>query len=595
MTRTTHFERRGGDARIPRRRSGLFWVLVVLAVLVVIAAWLGFRAYQIESNLQSARSALTEAERSLHTAAPVPATLVHSAQSHTRTARDAARDPVWSLVAHIPFLGRPLRTTAGIAEIGDRITHQSLPTLLAVDDQLQKVKNADAVHALPLPTMRTVGRSLSDVDTQMRDDLYALQHLPGSYVSPVSHARDKLLNQLTGVSGQVHAAAVSTTIGVPMLGGNGPRRYFVMFENPAETRPDMGLIGGFAEVVATNGRLHVVKSGSNSDLPPMRLPSGANAPVQTVGYSDFGAGSTWLSSNLSPDFSEDAALMGAAYATVTGRTIDGVIALDPVAMGRIEQIAGRSVTVPHAGTYSGDQLATFLENGEYALKMPEDQRKLLLADVGKQSMEALLASHVPALDLARALGSLAGTGHLRLYSLHPAEQAELAQFPIAGTLPTTSRPFLGAYVINASATKLDYYLDESVAYQATSCKPAAATVRVTLTNNVPAHGVPAFVTSGNVAFSRSLSKDHNQVLLSLVVSPGARITSATVAGKPVTWSLKTVERGNHPTYLTELDLPPRAPVTVNVAISQPGTHGPALIGTQPLPRQPKATVTGTAC
>jgi len=582
-----------GEAISSRRRSLLFWTLGVVSVLLLAIAWLAFRAWQIETNLKSARTVLTNAESSLHEARPVDQALLHSAQAHTRTALDAARDPVWSAVSHVPWLGRPLRTTTGIAKVGDRITHQSLPALLAVDDQLQKLKTADALHALPLPAMRTVGLGLTTVDGQLRDDVTEVRQLSASYVGPLNDARSKLLVQLSRVSAQVHSVAVATTVGVPMLGGDGPRRYFVMFENPAETRPDMGLFGGYAEVLAANGRIHVVTSGTNTELPQMRVPAGA--PSIAAGYSDLGADKDWRSSNLSPDFSEDAGLMGAAYATVTGRAIDGVIALDPVAMGRIEQVAGRSVTVPNAGTYTGGNLAMFLENGEYGLPLTRAQRKVLLLAVGRQSMDALLASHVSALNLARALGALAGGGHLRLYSTHASEQAQLAGLPIARTLPTTNRPFVGVYLTNASATKLDYYLDESIAYDGTTCKPATATVRVTLTNSVPEHGVPALVTSGNVAAPDAAQRDMNRVLVSVVVSPGASVLDATLAGQQVAWTLKTVERGGHPTYLTYLDLPPRTPQTVTLSLAQPGVHGVAVIGTQPLPRQPTATVSGRTC
>ncbi|HET6909223.1 MAG TPA: DUF4012 domain-containing protein [Mycobacteriales bacterium] len=582
-----------GDASSSRRRSFVFWALGFVGLLLLAIAWLAFRALQIDSNLQSARTALTNAESSLHDARPVDQGLVHSAQSHTRTALDAARDPVWSAASHVPWLGRPLRTTTGIAKVGDRITHQSLPALLAIDDQLQKVKTADALHALPLPAMRTVGMALTTVDGQLRDDVDEVRHLSASYVGPLNDARSKLLGQLSRISAQVHSAAVATTVGVPMLGGDGPRRYFVMFENPAEARPDMGLFGGYAEVLASNGHLHVVTSGTNTDLPKMRVPAGA--PSVAAGYTDLGAGKDWRSSNLSPDFGEDAGLMGAAYATVTGRAIDGVIALDPVAMGRIEQVAGRSVTVPNAGTYTGGSLAMFLENGEYGLPLTRAQRKVLLLAVGRQSMDALLASHVSALNLARALGALAGGGHLRLYSTHASEQSQLAGLPIAGTLPTTTQPFVGVYVTNASATKLDYYLDESIAYDGTSCKPATATVRVTLTNSVPERGVPALVTSGNVAASSAAQRNVNRVLMSVVISPGARVVDATLAGRQVSWTLKTVERGGHPAYLTYVDLPPRTPQTVTLSLAQPGVRGAAVIGTQPLPREPTASVSGAVC
>ena len=592
MTATLDDVSTDGDAAQPRRRRVWRWILLAILVIVVAGAWLAVRAVQIERNLKAARTALSSVETSLKSGDPVNQQVVDDAAKHTRTAANASSDPVWSVMTHIPLLGRPFKTTAGIAEIGDRITHDSLPHMLAVNDQMQDLKAADALHALPLPTMRQAASALGIVDTQLQDDLFALQHLPSNnYASPINDARTKLLVQLGDVTDQVHTAATATKLAVPMLGGTGTRRYFVAFENPAEARADMGLIGGYGELIARNGRLHIAKIGTNGDLPPIKTPTGSEAPIITTGYQKFGVGTNWLASNFSPDFGASAAVMAGAYAASTGHHVDGVIALDPVAMGAILNQSGRSVTVPGAGTFNGDQLPEFIESSEYRLPLDETQRKLLLADVGRQTLHSLLASHPSTLDLARTLASLAGTGNLRLASTHPTEQGALEEFPIAGALPSTSRPFVGAYVNNASGTKLDYYLDESLDYRATSCTTTStsAAVTVTLTNNVPAHGVPDFVVRGNVAASRALTPGHNQVLLSLVTSPGSRITGATVNGRPVTWALQSVERGNHPVSIVSLDLPPRQATKVAFTVTMPRTHGQALLATQPLARQPKVT------
>jgi hypothetical protein len=469
---------------------------------------------------------------------------------------------------------------------------------LTVNKQMQHLKNADALHTLPLPAMHTAGHALGIVDEQLADDLFALRHLSDdNVITAVDNARSKLLDQLGDVTAQVHTAAVATKVGVPMLGYFGPRRYFVVFTNPAEARADTGLIGGYAEMVARDGHLHITKVGSNTDLPQLRPPSPSESPIITAGYEKFGVGADWLASNFSPDFSANAGVMASSYAASTGRPIQGVIALDPVAMGAILEEAGRNVTIPGAGEVSGADLPAFLESKQYLLPLDEGQRKDVLADVGSQTLDSLLDSHVSTLDLARTLASLAGTGNLRLASTHGLEQGALQEFPIAGALPTTSRPFVGAYVNNAAGTKLDYYLDESVDYRATTCLSGSqrGEVTVTLTNDVPANGVPSFVLRGNVAAGRSLQQGHNRVLLSVVLSPGARITNATVGGRPVSWALESVERGEHPVSIVALDLPPRQATAVKMSVTMPGVHGAPLVATQPLPRAPKTSAAGPVC
>src|SRR3954470_24829932 len=513
------------------QRHAWRWVLLVVVVLILLAGWLAFRAWQIQHNLSAARSALATAETQLANGETLPQSLVESAASHTRTARDAARDPIWSAAARIPFLGRPLHTAGGIAEIGDRITPESLPILVNVRERMQQVQKADALHPLPLPVMRQAASGLGRVDTQLADDAFALRKLPeSSAIHPIAHGRSLLLTQLDRVSARVHTAAVATKIGVPMLGGSGTRRYLVAFENPAEARPDMGLVGASAEMVARNGGLHVVKVDPDPPLPPIRPVPGDTAPVLTVGYRQFGPDRDWGNVNLSPDFSEDGALMGAMYAAGTRRRIDGVIAVDPATLGAVLTQTGQSVTlqgvsstINGAVTVSGADLPAFLESGEYALPLDQQQRKAILAEVGRQTLHDLLQSHTSTINLARTLAHLAGTGSLRVFSSRDSEEAQLADFPIAGTLPPTAgRPFVGAYVTNSVGNKLDYYLDESVSWQSTSCggDTARGTVSVTLTNGVPKKPLPTYVTQGNVGATTGLKRGDHRILLSIATGPG---------------------------------------------------------------------------
>src|SRR2546423_1153941 len=58
--------------------------------------------------------------------------------------------------------------------------------------------------------------------------------LAPSWASPVAQARGSLLAELTSLAGTSRDAAQAARVLPPMLGMNGPRRYFVAFQNPAE-------------------------------------------------------------------------------------------------------------------------------------------------------------------------------------------------------------------------------------------------------------------------------------------------------------------------------------------------------------------------
>ena len=51
-----------------------------------------------------------------------------------------------------------------------------------------------------------------------------------------------------------------------MLGANGPRTYFLAFQNNAEVRATGGLVGAFGVAVADKGRITVTRTGADSQF-----------------------------------------------------------------------------------------------------------------------------------------------------------------------------------------------------------------------------------------------------------------------------------------------------------------------------------------
>ena len=99
-----------------------------------------------------------------------------------------------------------------------------------------------------------------------------------------------------------------------MLGGDGPRTYFVAFTTPAEARGLGGFMGTWAELRADDGRLEVDPNGSDRRADRRRM--GAAPPVldgpadYLARYGRFGAGvdgepvavDFWSNVTMSPDF-----------------------------------------------------------------------------------------------------------------------------------------------------------------------------------------------------------------------------------------------------------------------------------------------------
>ena len=113
---------------------------------------------------------------------------------------------------------------------------------------------------------------LTTVDRGLAADAYAFDHLPAvSWIGPLEQARASLATELRKVGGPVLTAAAAATIAPDLLGATRPHRYLVVFEQPSETRPDGGLLGGWAVLTADDGALSVSSFGPNSALPPVSV------------------------------------------------------------------------------------------------------------------------------------------------------------------------------------------------------------------------------------------------------------------------------------------------------------------------------------
>ena len=83
---------------------------------------------------------------------------------------------------------------------------------------------------------------------------------------PVRTQLDELSSQLREVRRSTTLAAAAVDDLPALLGAEGPRRYLLLLGNPAEARDLGGHLGNWAELVAVDGRLDVVRVGAPYDL-----------------------------------------------------------------------------------------------------------------------------------------------------------------------------------------------------------------------------------------------------------------------------------------------------------------------------------------
>ena len=258
--------------------------------------------------------------------------------------------------------------------------------------------------------------------------------LLGRVGAPLEELRQRVDHTLP----QARGAELATQAVPALLGGDGARRYFVAIETPVEARASGGLVGNYAELTATDGRLALTKQGREADLNTAGNPSTRvlHAPPDYVArYGLYRPELGWQSVTMSPDFPTVAGVMADLYPQSGGRPVDGVIAMDPTALAAVLQLTG-PITVPQLPEPITATSAPDLLLRDQYIRFPNAQRVEFLAAVTKAVFDKLVSADLPGpAELAHVLGPMARERHLQLWSDRPAEQRLFTEIGAAGALP----------------------------------------------------------------------------------------------------------------------------------------------------------------
>ena len=206
---------------------------------------------------------------------------------------------------------------------------------------------------------------------------------------------------------------------------------------------------------------------------------------------------------MTADFPQVGAEAQAAYTRTTGRTVDGVIALDPQVL-----VALLGYTDPIQLTMFDQQLdrnnaAQFLLHDQYLAVGGLDRPADAVTEVAQRVVDALLADSMPEPPtLARALGPLAADRRLLMWSADPEAQQLLERVGLGGAIPALDgREGWAVTVSNAAGNKIDSFLSATTSYDSsldTATGLTSAVIRVELTNTAPPSGLPGDVIGNEI-------------------------------------------------------------------------------------------------
>lgn len=578
-------KREGNDSGSPVRRR-LIWIsLAVLVLLIAFVSWLGFNAVNAKSNLEQARDSAQEAKDALLQGDSAGASeLAADAASHAQAARDATHSVPWTIAAGVPWLGSPFKTGQQISNVvlglaADVLQPAAESAAVLAPDQLLA---GGRLNVESLSSQEPQLSTISDSATRLNAEAESISE--PRYVSVLGTARLQLQQQTNDVANLLENTTLAARIAPSLMGLDGPRTYFMGFQTPAEARGTGGLLGGFGILRFDNGVPTVDDLGPNTDLaqaisridlgPEFQKNYGAASPLR-----DF------RNSNQSSHFPYAAQIWRSMWAEQAGLNVDGVIALDPLALSYILGAVG-SVTMPDGEVITKDNVVELTLSTAY-MRFPDDQaaRKEYLQGIATEVVKKLTGPIKNPRGLIDALGKGVSERRIAMWTSSPADQELLEQTPLANVIPEDPAPYAEVIVNNLGGNKMDYYLDRDIEYVADSCDGSHrnSTVTVGLTNTVKDVPAPDYI-AGTLGFTKEevLNVPRGTMLTSvrLLATTGAELESVLSNGLRVP-VFTTTER-NHPSFEVQLAIPPGQTAEVIYRLSEPTTGGQARVPIQPL-------------
>lgn len=564
-----------------RRRPALAWIFLVAGAVILLAtAWVGWRTYQAYRDLQAAAAQVGALQEQFDNptalgAADARASIIAGLQANAASARSAVNDPVFRLATVVPFVGPNLDAVRQVGLTVDSLSTEVIPSLDRIALTLDPAALTPRGGAIDLAPIVAIAPELQQADATVQQARAELGRIDRSaVVAPIGEAVASLQSKLDTAADLTGPAARTARLLPAALGADGPRTYLVVFQNLAEPRATGGIFGSYAVVTADGGQISIAEQGPARDLTYFASPvTELSAEQRQL----FGAELATFPAdvNLTPDFPTAAQLFIDMYRARGGGDVDGVLAVDPVALSYL-LTGAPALDVDGTSVDAGNVVETLL-SAAYARfdDASQAQRDDFLARTTAAAFGQVMSGAAAPQTVFAGLRQAAAERRLLYYSVHDDEQADLAATGLSGALDgSAERSGIGVFLNDAVASKLGYYLSGGATVTGGQCQPDGsqlATVTVNLAYRPPASGLPEYVLGPNGDYAY-------RIHLLLAAPDGGHIDAADLNGQSVGVRLGT-DHGR-PLGITVVDLQPGADASATFYLTlPPGQSAPAFVHT----------------
>jgi hypothetical protein len=494
MRRSTRYLRGRWPLEIARQVA-VGTLLALAIVFVACSIWGVLTILQARNDLRGAQSEATslavDRTQLFTSAGRTHATLqIAKMQVGTDNAANLVDNSIpLHVLSWIPFVGQQVDGVKSLVNDFDT-TSQQAGTLLGAVNSLIGASHATTISLFELKILDERVHHAVGV-------LAPLDRGSGLLIGPIASARDSFDSEITKITALLSTGGELLNYVGPFLGADGPRTYLLAGENNAEMR-DQGAVLSWALLKADNGTFSMTHAASVGDLTilhpaTLRLPAGTQEA-----FGDLQPEQIWQSVNATADFPISGEVMAAMYHRRTHKSVDGVIAVDAIALQHVLDVTGR-VHVPGIKRWvTPDNVVNLLLHRLYLLfpkNYEEGTRHDEVAAVAKAAVDHMKKVPYDIAYLVDQLAKAAHGRHLLVWSRFPVLENAVTRFGGSGSLTAQSTSVVHLAVESAVAAKLDWYVHTGAIYKVSIDSNGAATisVEVIVDNTAPVGCRPHYV------------------------------------------------------------------------------------------------------
>lgn len=483
-------------------------LVVALCGVCLLGLWVGIRGALAIGHLQSISENVSGGSLQQDFDEGQFASKLRVMASEAAVAHELTSDILWRTSEGIPWIGPQLTALAVVAAASDEVFAGSISLGSELDASfVERLKPVDGrLDPAVLGELGGPARQAADAASKANTMVSGVEQRP---LLGVVRTQLEKAQGVLGITAQtLESLSRAIDIAPELLGENGPRRYLLLIQNNAEFRSLGGITGTIGLLSADDGRITLDSTESATALtrdlksPTVNLPE----EIQAV----YGTKPARFFHNLTaiPDFRIDGPLARDMYRTQRGVDVDGVIAIDPVALSYVLQATG-PISLPGGDVINSDNVVPLLLNVVYTrYKDPIDQDKFFAA-ASERIFQALLTGQGSTLRLLASIATASEQRRVLVWSAHPDLQSALEGSPITGEIPTSDDTAvrMGVYFNDATGSKMSYYLKPEISIIWNKCEEEPRrglrqlAVEVTLSSTAPLDGatsLPPYITGNGV-------------------------------------------------------------------------------------------------